>query len=427
MRRNLSLYLLLIIVALASCKKDYDDVFDESPDSRINETLAAYNKTLIGAPYGWKALVYPSGMPNTAFGFYFKFDSSNRVDMFSDFDSLSAVTVRTSSFRLKSLQQPCLLFDTYSYIHVLCDPDASQNGGYYGKGLFSDFEFAIDNVSGDTIKLTGRLNGSKAIFVKATSQEAQDYYDKKRNWEFNKFSRFLTYFKLLTVGSNKYDIYVDRLNRAIRLAWVSNNGERTFSTNYYFDGNGVTFSTPFRDGALSFSAFSDIKWDVSGQRLTMKVGESNGVISSAIKPLVLDKEAGKRWYNTAAASGTYWVSLSGFHVDGVDDAYNVTGIEGFNFMFYYPAYDGTYDFSGILPTQYAYGPALTPAFNTNGTVSFQYPQLVFGEIPENATNAVGQIITKYQESAGFYFVQTGAASYDMVNAKDARTWISWQQ
>ncbi|MBW8683793.1 DUF4302 domain-containing protein [Chitinophaga rhizophila] len=427
MRRNLSICFMLLLVAFTSCKKEYDDVFDGSPDDRINETLAAYSKALTGAPYGWKALVYPSALPATGFGFYFRFDSTNRVDMFSDFDSLSAVTVRTSSYRLKSLQQPCLLFDTYSYIHVLCDPDASKNGGYYGKGLFSDFEFSIDNVSEDTIKLTGRLNGSKAIFVKATSQEAQDYYDKKRNWEFNKFSRFLTYFKELTVGNNKYDIYADLRYRQLRFTWNSNNGEKTFITNYHFDNNGIVFSNPFRDGAISFSGFNDIKWNANTQRMTMKAGENTALISSSIKPQVLDIAAGRRWYNTAAATRTYWASPLGFHIDGVDDAYGVNRLEGFNFMVYFPVYDGTYDFTGIVPSGFAYGPALTPVFRTNGTVAFEYTQLVFGDIPATASNTVSRIITKYQESEGFYFVQTSPTSYDMVNARDARTWISWQQ
>lgn len=427
MRRNLSLYLLLIIAVLASCKKEYDDVFDESPDDRINETLAAYNKTLISAPYGWKALVYPSALPNTAFGFYFKFDSTNRVEMFSDFDSLSAVTPKKSSFRLKSLQQPCLLFDTYSYIHVLCDPDASKNGGYYGKGLYADFEFSIDGVHGDTINLTGRLNGSKAIFVKATSQEAQDYYDKKRNWDFNQFSRFLTYFKLLTAGSNKYDINVDRLTREIRLTWISNNGVKTFATNYYYDPTGITFTTPFRDGALSIDGFYDVKWDVSLQRLTMKAGDNTAAITSAIRPQVLDRQAGQRWYNTAASTGSYWASLYGFHVDGVDDAYGVTKLDGYNFMFYYPLFRDGLDFSGILPDGLAYGPAFKPVFNTNGAVVFQDTQSGWGDIPENSLPAIRQILAKYLEREGFYFVQTGANTYDMVNARDARSWITWEK
>lgn len=426
MRKNLSLYFLLMIVTIASCRK-YDDVFDESPDTRINETLAAYNDALTGAPYGWKALVYPSGLPNTAFGFYFKFDTTNRVDMFSDFDSLSSVTVRRSSFRLKSLQQPCLLFDTYSYIHVLCDPDASKNGGYYGKGLFSDFEFAIDGIYGDTIKLTGRLNGSKAIFVKATSQEAQDYYDKKRNWEFNNISRFLTYFKQLTVGNSKYDVYVDKLYRQISFVRPDGNDEKIITVNYYFDGIGISFSRPFEDGGLTFSALTDIKWDASGQKMTLKAGGNAATITGVIKPMIVDMTAGRRWYNQAASAGAYWVSTSGFHINGVDDAYNVTGIPGFSFMFYYPNYGEGYDFAGIVPDGFAYGPAFTPTFKNNGTVTFAYPGGGWGDIPEAAAVTMNQITTKYQESEGFYFVQTGDNSFDMVNVKDARTWISWQQ
>lgn len=426
MRKNLSLYFLLIVVTIASCRK-YDDVFDESPDTRINETLAAYNDALTGAPYGWKALVYPSGLPNTAFGFYFKFDTTNRVDMFSDFDSLSSVTVRQSSFRLKSLQQPCLLFDTYSYIHVLCDPDASKNGGYYGKGLFSDFEFAIQGIYGDTIKLTGRLNGSKAILVKATSREAQDYYDKKRNWEFNNISRFLTYFKQLTVGSKKYDVYVDRLYRQISFVRPEGNDIKAINVSYYFDGNGIAFSSPFNDDGLSFSALTDIKWDASGQKMTLKAGDDAATITGVIRPLIVDLTAGQRWYNQASQTGTYWISTAGFHVNGIDDAYGVTRIAGFNFMFYYPNYGEGYDFAGIVPEEFAFGPAFKPSFRNNGTTTFAYPGGGFGEIPEAAAGTMAQITAKYQESEGFYFVQTGNTSYDMVNARDARTWISWQQ
>ncbi|PSL30673.1 DUF4302 domain-containing protein [Chitinophaga ginsengisoli] len=426
MRKNLSLYFLLMIVTIASCRK-YDDVFDKSPDTRINETLAAYNDALTGAPYGWKALVYPSGLPNTAFGFYFKFDTTNRVDMFSDFDSLSSVTVRQSSFRLKSLQQPCLLFDTYSYIHVLCDPDASKNQGYYGKGLFSDFEFSIDGIYGDTIKLTGRLNGSKAILVKATSKEAQDYYDKKRNWEFNNISRFLTYFKQMAVGNNKYDVYVDKLYRQINFVRPDGNEVRTITVNYIFDGNGIAFETPFRDGALTFSSFTDIRWDASAQKMTVKAGENTAVITGVIKPMVVDVTAGQRWYNQAASTGSYWVSTTGFHINGIDDAYNVAGIAGFRFMFYYPNYGEGYDFAGIVPEGYAYGPAFKPTFRSNGTTTFTYPDGGWGEIPDAAAATMSLIVTKYQESEGFYFVQTGNSSYDMVNVKDARSWISWQQ
>lgn len=423
MSKNLLLYILLITATFSSCTRKDDFVFDQSPDERINKTLAEYNAALTGSAYGWKGLVYPSGLPGTPFGFYFKFDTLNRVQMFSDFDSLSAVTVKESSYRLKALQQPSLLFDTYSYIHVLCDPDASNNGGAYGAGLYSDFEFAIDGIYGDTIKLTGRLHGSKAILVKATSQEAQDYYEKKRNWEFNNLSRFLTYFKQLTVGGAKYDVYANYLYRQLKFVWPSSEGTKTFTTGFYYTGNGIMLTTPLNDGKQSISAFENIIWDAPGQALKFKVNNADASITAVIKPLVVDSTAGKRWRDFVVSTGSYWISLDGFHVNGVDDAYGVTRIAGFQFMFYYPEWDAGID-GGAIFNSVSFGAALTPKFNTNGTVSFSQVGTI-GTPPVDGAAATTNIITKYTETAGFYFVQTGVNSYDMVNVKDARSWITW--
>lgn len=424
MTKNLFLYILLITATLSSCRKKDDFVFDQSPDERINKTLAEYSSALTGSEYGWKGFVYPSGLPGTPFGFYFRFDTANRVQMFSDFDSLSAVTVKESSYRLKALQQPSLLFDTYSYIHVLCDPDASVNGGTYGAGLFSDFEFAIDGIYGDTIKLTGRLHGSKAVLVKATSQEAQDYYEKKRNWEFNNISRFLTYFKQLTAGGSKYDIYVNKLYRQIQFVWTTAEGAKSFSTPYYYTSNGIALTSPLNDGKQSISAFENVTWDVAGQIMKFKVNGADATITAVIKPLVVDTGAGSRWWNAAANAGLYWVSTNGFHVDGVDDAYGIKRISGFQFMFYYPNFNSGYD-AGAIFTTATFGPALKPKFNTNGTVVFSAAG-TFGTAPADGATPMANITTKFSETAGFYFVQTGASSYDMVNVKDARSWITWQ-
>jgi len=158
------LYILVASTGFLSCKKD-KTVFSQTPDERLNAVLKADQDTLVNAPYGWKGFVFPSGLSGGVVGFYFKFNNSNRVQMFSDFDSLSAVTMMESSYRLKALQQPALIFDTYCYVTVLADPDGSVNGGPYGAGLSSDFEFSIDSIKGDTIRLTGRTHGSKAFLV----------------------------------------------------------------------------------------------------------------------------------------------------------------------------------------------------------------------------------------------------------------------
>jgi hypothetical protein len=418
------LYILLVTVTISSCTRKDDFVFDQSPDERINKTLAEYNAALTGSEYGWKGLVYPSGLPGTPFGFFFKFDTLNRVEMFSDFDSLSAVTVKASSWRLKALQQPSLLFDTYNYIHVLCDPDAGNNGGAYGAGLYSDFEFAIDGIYGDTIKLTGRLHGSKAVLVKATSQEAQDYYEKKRNWEFNNISRFLTYFKQLNAGGAKYDVYANNVYRQLRFVWPTAEGTKTFTTGFYYTGNGIALTNPLNDGKQSISAFENITWDAPAQELKFKVNNADASITSVIKPLVVDSTAGKRWRDFVASSGNYWVSLAGFHVNGLDDAFGVQRIAGFRFMFYYPEWNAGVD-GGAVFTSVSFGPALIAKFNTNGTVNFSLVGTI-GTPPADGTTAMTNITTKYTESAGFYFVQVDDFTYDMVNVRDARSWITWQ-
>src|SRR5215217_5513761 len=149
------IYSIFLLAAFSSCKKDDSNAFEKSPDERVNETLANFQTLLSGAQYGWRAVVYPTA--GGAYSFYFKFNDANRVVMYSDFDSASAVTPRESSYRLKALQQPSLIFDTYSYLHLLSDPNENTitvqsdingyRGGALGQGLQSDFEYAIDTAT----------------------------------------------------------------------------------------------------------------------------------------------------------------------------------------------------------------------------------------------------------------------------------------
>lgn len=430
MNKQLLIYFSLFLLAFSSCRKD-KDVFGVSPDKRLDDTLARYSSVLTGAPYGWRGLVYPAGTPGTAFGFYFKFDTLNRVQMFSDFDSVSAVTVKESSYRLKALQQPSLLFDTYSYIHVLCDPDASVNGGAYGQGLDSDFEFAIDGVFGDTIKLTGRMHGSKAVLIKATSVEAQDYYDNKRNWEFNYISRFLTYFKQLTTSTRKYDIVANTLYRQIRFTWPAGNGPQQTTVGYYFTPDGIAFNTTLDDGKSGITALHDIKAVPGKESMTMMVNDAPASIDAVIKPLVLDSTAPRRWWSSRDQAGIIWYSPYAFHVNGVDDALQMETMSGYGgIAFLANQYTSqSYDMGAILAGADFFGPVFSHKFNTNGTISFTSPGISAGslaQLPQEYVPYAQILAAKFTESTGFYIVQTGANAYDMVNVKDARSWVSWQ-
>ncbi|HSC37724.1 MAG TPA: DUF4302 domain-containing protein, partial [Chitinophagaceae bacterium] len=327
MKKIAILYFIVASVVVGSCKKD-KTVFSETADERLNKVLTAYQDTLINAPYGWKGFIFPSGQPNGVFGFYFKFKAANRVEMFSDFDSLSNVTVMESSWRLKALQQPALIFDTYSYVTVLADPDASVNGGEYGSGLSSDFEFAIDSVKADTIKLTGRKNSSKAWLVKATKQDMDDYYNKKHtNRLFNNISKYLTYFKRITVGATTYEIVPNPQSKTVTITWVDGSGvAHTVTTGYYYTTTGIGFVPPVTNGSTTISGFDNISWDAVNSLLTVTVNGTAMIIAPAATPIAPDPAVSTRWYQYALGQGGYWITATGFHVNGVDDAFNITKI-----------------------------------------------------------------------------------------------------
>lgn len=434
MRKILS-YALLTTIIISGCNKKEDDAFDQSPDERINETLGEYQSTLVKAPYGWKGFIYPAGLKGGVVSFYFKFNDSNRVEMFSDFDSASNVTPATGSYRLKALQQPSLLFDTYSYVHVLADPDGSVNGGPYGSGLGSDFEFAFSSVGADTIKLTGRFNGSKAYLIKATQQEADDYYNKRfKNRLFANIGKYLNYFKRLVIGSTQYEIKVNQVTRTITFTWVDGSGNvQTYTTGYYYTTDGIALTPPLIDGSTIITGFSNITWNATTTTLSFTVnGEAASIVGSG-QPINPDTEAPRRWWQYASEKDLYWISENGFHVNGVDDAFGITNTTNYYYFIYQPG-DGTSTADIAAPVQLinnslslTYGSAFRPpTFNSNGRVVFPYLRFL-GTFP-SAADSVALTRTRIQlaESTGYYFVQTGNNTYDMVNARDGKAWISWE-
>lgn len=426
----------IITAAISSCKKEDKSVFDKSPDERINEKLAAYQAQLSEAQDGWKGLLVTDSGRGSTHSFYFKFNSENRVVMLSDFDSLSAVTLKESSYRLKALQQPSLIFDTYSYLHVLSDPDGAVNGGAQGAGLLSDFEFYFDAASADTIKLIGRFNGSKMSLVRASKAEADAYNSGQLAAGLN-INKILTYFKRLTFGTQLYDVKIDPITRRFIFSWLDAAGNlQTFSTGYYFVLGGIVFTTPFVNGSQTISGFSNISWDQASETISLSVNSNAATITGIVVPLKVDVAAPKRWWDYAINNDSlYWISVNGFHVNGVDDAFGIrsltSGTSTYYYLIYYPKFDTGNDlFAPVFlnaagtAVSLAYGtaPAL-PTFTADGRAIFV--QLGnYGAYP--STGPAGRSRTLLYNSAGYYFVQTGATTYDMVSASDGKSWITWE-
>jgi hypothetical protein len=428
-----------VLVAVVSCKKNDNPVFDKSPDERLNEKLDAYQAQLSGAQNGWIGLLQTDSGRGSLHSFYFKFNNENRVWMLSDFDSLSAVTLKESSYRLKALQQPSLIFDTYSYLHVLSDPDPSVNGGTIGAGLLSDFEFAFDvSNSPDTIRLVGRVNGSKMYLVKATAAEEAAFSAGQLAAGLS-INKILTYFKRLTIGTQLYDVKIDPVRRQFVFSWLDGSGNlQTFATSYYFVAGGIVFTTPLTNGSQTISGFSNITWTPATETINLSVNGSAATITGIVVPLKVDTAAPRRWWQYAINNENilgdhFWYSEKGFHVNGVDDAFGIQsitrGTSTYLFLVYYPEFDPGNDlFAPIFlnaagtAIELAYGTAPVPTFTNDGKVIFT--QLGnYGTYPSGG--APGQSRSQLYNPGGYYLVQTGPTTYDMVSASTGKAWITW--
>ncbi|WP_159468117.1 DUF4302 domain-containing protein [Dyadobacter sp. 3J3] len=435
--KYLSYLLLFLLAGLWSCSDD-NDVFEQTADERINAALADYQKQLSGSPYGWKGIIYPGG--GGVYSFYFKFNDQNRVVMYSDFAAESAATPKESSYRLKAMQTPSLIFDTYSYLHVLADPDGGVNGGSYGDGLKSDYEFSFngDSLNTGNITLTGTKNQSKLILIKATQEEATAYGNggMAKSLLFSNISKYLTYFKRFVAGGVTYEIAVNQNVRTITLNWLTGTTVNSFTTDYYYSSTGVSFLTPFVNGSTTLNGFTNITWDAANMVLGVTASGTKTTIVDAAKPIKVDVAAAKRWYQAALSQDSYWFAPDGFHVNGVDDAFGVNtlqeGTSKYYYYIYYPQFGSNYDLFGPLfytPDQnleIQYFDAVTspPTFSTDGRIIFK----ALGT-SQTYPSSGPVVLSKnlFYDTNGFYIIQLSDNAYDMVSAKDGKGWISWQR
>lgn len=438
MNKNL-IYCLLAIALVGSCRKDDDNAFDKSPDERLNETLKNYQAAITASPYGWNAnLVTGDG---GFYRFYFSFNDSNRVQMYSDFDSTTATVIRESSYRLKALQQPSLIFDTYSYIHILSDPDASVNNGAYGAGLKSDFEFMIDTVTTDSISLTGRFNGSKLSLRKAAQNDRALWAGKQVTngvVNFRNFWKFPLYFKRLTYGGTDYELQFDTTIKKVTISWMSGGQAQSVSRGYYFWANGVYFSDPVVNGSATIPGFTITSF-VGGATPVMNVtvnGTAAAIRGSDKPPINPDvKNSANRWWSQSGAGDNFWISFDGFHINGVDDAYNIKALKNDTAKFYFILYKGNPGGGDAFFTVYrdtadnaldvVNGSWVRMNIATSGQARISELELRVDSIPWPPSGAAAQTRSQMYNSSGYYFVQSSSITYDMVSVADPKTWISW--
>jgi hypothetical protein len=286
-------YILIVAVLLAACKKDTDLVFEETTDERIATTLTNFQNALAQAP-GWKLFVYPSGLVSQdievgGLTYYVKFNNANRVTMVSDFDISMATTPKESGYRLKAVQRPSLIFDTYSYIHVAADPDpvvssspAPQPG--FGWGTDFDFSFTETTVS-DSIKLKGNFNGSDAIMIKVTQAEIDAAFAGGLATIVNRTSTYATStpFIVLTGGSNlKINVAFDLSLYVITFSYIDASGNIiSIRAPFSHTTTGLHLKAPVSVGGYTFQ---DVLWDPVNQYYYILQGSTKVQLTTPATP-----------------------------------------------------------------------------------------------------------------------------------------------
>ncbi len=438
------LIILIAAVSICSCRRDFDEtIFGESPDQRLTKTLDSLQARLVGQQVWIGLLTTGDGTKAT---FFFRFNDSNRVMMASE-----AVTdgelVKVSSYRLKALQQPALIFDTYSYLHIFANPAGSVNGGTNGVGLQSDFEFAYDPSADntDSIVLTGRMHNSRLVLIPTAPEDGNVFTTNglQDSFVFDSLStRYLNYFKRFTLGGNTYELVVNRRKKAIKLAWMEG-GTYKEATSYYVNtpsGN-LELLHPVTAIGQRISSFKGMQWDNAAVLLSFTINGERVTPVGFTRPLQAELAAPRRWWERSKSS--YWRSAKGFRVNGVDDAYRISSQPAFNHVMYAgewarPA-SGPRDVFGYVRdnAQAYFAPAVIspPEFTNDGRIvfrrvavaggdpgSYNYYGTLPGQVGVNATIAS---LIKLENAQGYYLVQI-IDTYDMVDAVNATSWINWE-
>ncbi|WP_164891063.1 DUF4302 domain-containing protein [Botryobacter ruber] len=432
--KKILFFSLLLISFFSGCKDDDDPAPGERPGERLNQALSEYKQQLVSAEHGWKAVLYPGS--GGAYSFLFRFQEDNKVVMSADINAAS-VTPKESTYRLKTMQRPTLIFDTYNYLHILTDPDETISGGDRGVGLDSDFEYSFESVTPETITLRGNFRDSRLVLTRATADEAANFIPSiaATAQVFENMNQLKTYFKRLTIGGNAFDLSVDTRRRSITFSYGEDNALKQYTTNYFFTPTGITLVEPLTANGITITELNNVQYNAGTNSISFSSNNTAGSIREANSPAVVNA-AGARSLLLSPEGQSYWAT-GGFETADDDDLFNVFSIPNMFFLVYWPNfYRNSFDLLGFVLVDPAtnspsldYGPTATSRVTNDGRIIFTFNgnlEELFQNIPP-VPEAYVPIVTATREqwvdAQGYYYVQESENVVVLVSAKDAKVWM----
>lgn len=436
MKKHL-LYFFLLAIAFTACRKDDTKPIIGNVDERLSAALAAYQSQLTSAEFGWRGyLLTDNKTPAT---FLFNFNDKNGITMSADYETNSSV----SSYRLKALQRPTLLFDSYSTLHLLADPTPSVAGGSVADGYFSDFEFVFLSTTADTIKLEGTFHKSKLLLVRSKSAaESASVFTSVQNI-IDVSSKVKTYFKRTTISGTECEVRLDAAAQIISFSsLIDGTTLKTQSSSFYVFGTSIFLYDPLVIGTTTVKELSGVSFETASGFINASINGTPIQIKEAIAPLKLDLGAALKWYNQMPANfNGCWVSDRAFHVNGIDDFCNFKNVPNYQNLWYAGAAvfgdgtEGLIPFTGGFPAGTPYSLTKLPFTINNGIARFTLlgsGSGFTGSSPMAVAMTSARALLYGGPTAGsfqdWYLIPTSETgkSYDMVRVSDARAWISWR-
>ena len=230
---KLFIYLLLALPALflQSCQTEEENVFDKSYAERMDDFLQKAQETLVASQYGWALDYYPKS--NQSYGgvaYTIKFTRDNAIVRYENNPDDGEVK---SLYKMKEDDGPVLSFDTYNtFLHTYATP---KSGEYRGKE--GDFEFVIDSIGADRIKIHGKRS-LNTMYLHKLSGEASEYMEKVTELT----NLFVFSDVALNIGGKPYTLVItDKNNRQLAIY----DGDKIIAESAYaFTDKGIRLYEP---------------------------------------------------------------------------------------------------------------------------------------------------------------------------------------
>ena len=185
--KKILLFLLIALPALLlqSCLHDQEDKFSEASSLRLQETVEEAHKALVNNQTLWVLDYYPrEGQYYGGYPIVLKFDNENvnawrlKEEEEKSATDPSIIIHDASAYKVTNDYGPVLSFDVYNdVIHYFSTP---RNNSSWYQAMRGDFEFIIDSVGQDRIKMHGKRS-QNTMYLRGLKEDAEEYLTKCAN------------------------------------------------------------------------------------------------------------------------------------------------------------------------------------------------------------------------------------------------------